>query len=150
MQMPDYDQFFTAYVGFYNDALAEKSNGAMRDSYAEFIVGASPGTVMGGANDAKYGKVLEQGFDFYRKIGVQRMNLVKVEASEIMEGHDLARVSFSADMRRKDGEEFPIDFEIAYILQRRDGGPKIFASISEDEIKLFRKLGLVDDDGKPI
>jgi hypothetical protein len=43
----------------------------------------------------------------------------------------------------------PIDFDIAYLLQRRDSGPKIFAFASVDELALFREMGLVDAEGKP-
>jgi len=150
MQMPDYDSFFRAYVDFYNGALAEKPViGDLRQCYAEFIVGASPGSVMGGENGEEYGKVLDKGFGFYRAIGVTHMSLRKTEASEIMAGHDMVRVFFTAEMRRKDGSEFPVDFEVAYITQRRDSGPKIFAFMSENELELFKELGVVDAEGKP-
>ena len=151
MQMPDYDSFFRAYVDFYNGALAEKPViGDLRQCYAEFIVGASPGSVMGGENGEEYGKVLDKGFGFYRAIGVTKMSVRRTEASEIMAGHDMIRVFFRADMRRKDGSEFPVDFEVVYIAQRRDGGPKIFAFMSDNELELFKKLGVVDAEGKPV
>jgi len=151
VQAPDYDVFFASYVDFYNAALASKPViHDLRACYAEYVVGASGHHVMGGENGDDYEKVLEKGFGFYRAIGVVEMRLRGVEAREIIAGHDEARVFFTAQMRRKDGTKFPLDFEVVYFLQRRDSGPKIFAFLSEDEMELFRGLGLVDGEGKPL
>lgn len=151
MQTPDYDAFFIAYVDFYNAALANKPVlHDLRACYAEYLVSASAQTVMGGENGDEYEKVLEKGFGFYRAIGVAAMRLRKVEVLEIIPGHDQARVFFTAQMRRRDGSGFPLDFEVVYLLQRRDSGPKIFAFLSEDEMELFRRLGLIDGEGKPV
>ena len=150
MHMPDYEAFFTAYVDFFNAALAGKPViHDLRGCYAEYLVSASAQTVMGGENGDGYEKVLEQGFGFYRAIGTVEMRLRGVKPQEIVAGHDQVRVEFGAQMRRKDGSEFPLDFEVVYLLQRRDSGPKIFAFVSEDEMELFRSLGLVDGEGTP-
>jgi hypothetical protein len=151
MQTPDYQEFFQAYVGFYNAALEEKPIlDNLRHCYAEYLVSASGTQVMGGENSAEYGKVLERGFGFYRAIGVTRMLLCGVDVSAIIPDHDLAKVHFRAEMRRKDGVPLTLDFDVTYFLQRRDSGPKIFAFVSEDEMALFREHGLVDKDGKPV
>ena len=150
METPDYDSFFRAYVDFYNAALEGKPViQDMRCCYAEYVVAASAGKVMGGENGEEYGKVLEQGFGFYRAIGVRIMRLRRVETREVMPDHDLARVYFTADMQKKDGSQFSLDFDVAYFLQRRDSGPKVFAFVSEDEMALFRDMGLVDEQGRP-
>lgn len=151
MRMPDYEAFFTAYVDFYNAAVEGKPViDDLRRCYGEYVVGASPGSIMGGENGEDYGKVLGEGFGFYRSIGMKRMVLRGVEASEIMAGHDLVSVDFRAEMERKDGSPLQVDFTVAYITQRRDSGPKIFAFISGDEMALFRDLGLVDGEGRPV
>ena len=151
MRMPDYDSFFAAYVDFYNAAVEGRPViDDLRRCYGEYVVGASPDSIMGGENGEEYGKVLEHGFGFYRAIGVRRMLLRGVDASEVHAGHDLVHVGFRAEMQRKDGSGFPLDFDVAYFLQRRDSGPKIFAFVSDDEMALFRELGLVDGDGRPV
>jgi len=151
MLTPDYDRFFKDYVDFYNSALAMKPViDDLRACYAEYLVSASGDKVMGGENGDEHRKLLEQGFEFYRAVGIRKMHLRGVETREIVALHDLARVFFSADMEKKDGTQFRIDFDVTYFLQRRDSGPKIFAFVSEDEMALFRDLGLVDADGKPV
>jgi len=151
MQTPDYDRFFQSYVGFYNDALEEKPIlDDLRQCYAEYLVSASGAQVMGGENGAEYGKVLEQGFGFYRAIGVKQMLCRGVDVSEIIPDHDMAKVHFRAEMRKKDGSPLTLDFEVTYFLQRRESGPKIFGFVSEDEMALFRQHGLVDKDDKPV
>lgn len=151
MTMPDYDRFFQDYVDFYNLALAGKP--VIDDlcaCYAEHIVSASAGEVMGGQNGPDYGGVLENGFAFYRSIGVRHMRLRKVDVREIMDGHDAARVFFTAEIERRDGSPLSLDFDVVYLLQRRDSGPKIFAFMSEDEMALFHRNGLVDGQGNPV
>ena len=151
MQMLDYDSFFRSYVDFYNAALEGKPViDDLRHCYAEYVVGASGSSVMGGENGQKYGEVLKQGFEFYRGIGAQRMLLRRTEAREIIDGHDLVRVYFTAEMDKAKNGPPSIDFDVTYFLQRRDSGPKVFAFVSEDEMSLFRDLGLVDADGKPV
>jgi hypothetical protein len=77
------------------------------------------------------------------------MTLLKVEATPIDAGHDMVRPYFRADYRRKDGETLSIEFDVVYMLQQREGGPKIFAFVSGDEMGLYRQHGLVDEEGKP-
>ena len=151
MRMPDYDSFFAAYADFYNAAVEGKPViGDLRHCYGDYVVGASPGSIMGGKNDEDYGKVMEQGFAFYRSIGMKRMLVRGVEASEIMAGHDLVHVDFRAELERRDGSPLQVDFSVAYVTQRHDSGPKIFAFISDDQMTLFRELGLVDEEGRPV
>ena len=61
----------------------------------------------------------------------------------------MVRPFFRADYRKKDGSQVSIEFDVAYMLQRRVGGPKIFAFVAGDEMALYREYGLVDKDGKP-
>jgi len=150
MQMPDYDRFFRAYVDFYNAALENKPViEDLRQCYGEYLVGASGTEIVGGENNEEFGATLDKGYGFYRELGVSGMQLRGTEPTEIAPGHDLVRVSFRAIMAGRKEPTGPIDFDIAYLLQRRDSGPKIFAFASVDELALFREMGLVDAEGKP-
>jgi hypothetical protein len=150
MQQPDYEAFFNNYVDVFNRSVQGGVDvGAIRASYAEYFVSAGGGAVQGGANDEKYAEVLRQGSSFYQAIGLTGMALLKVEVTPIDPDHDMVRPYFRADYRKKDGENLSIDFDLVYMLQRRDGGPKIFAFIAGDEMALYREYGLVDEEGKP-
>ena len=144
MKKPDYEKFFRDYVAVFDNATTGKVDvDRIRASYAEYFVSASAGGVVGGgANDAKYAKVLNEGAGFYRAIGLQGMNLLKVESTPIDAGHDMVRPFFRADYRKEDGSQVSIEFDVTYMLQRRAGGPKIFAFVAGDEMALYRKYGL--------
>ena len=149
---PDYESFFRDYVDVFNRSItSEVDVEAIRASYAEYFVSATVGgVVQGGANDEKYAAVLQQGAEFYRALGLRQMVVVKVEATPIDDGHDLVRPFFRADYERSDGKAVSIDFDVAYMIQRRDEGPRIFAFVAGDEMALYKKHGLVDADGKPV
>lgn len=151
MNAPDYREFFERYVDVFNQVLDGHAPAEqVRASYAEHFVSASAGgMVQGGANDERYAQVLRDGAEFHRLIGTQRMHLRGVEAMPIDEQHDLVRVRMRSDHEQRDGQPLGLDFVVTYLLQRRDGGPKIFAFIAGDEMALYREHGLVDEQGRP-
>lgn len=149
MQQPDYDVFFSNYVDAFNRSMGGDVD-AIQASYAEYFVSAGKERVQGGANDEKYGEMLRQGAGFYQAVGLKGMALLKVQVTPIDGGHDIVRPYFRADYTKKSGEDVSIEFDVVYMLQRRDGGPKIFAFIAGDEMALYRQYGLVDEDGKPL
>ena len=152
MQQPDYAVFFKNYVDIFNRSLAGAPDvDAIRADYAEYVVSAGAGGVVaGGRNDEKYADVLRKGAEFYRKVGLQRMTLLKVEATPLDDGHDMARSFFRADYKREDGTGVSIEFDVVYMLQRRESGPKIFCFVAGDEMALYRQYGLVDEAGQPV
>ena len=151
MQQPDYEDFFRNYIDVFNGSMKGGVNAdAIRASYAEYFVSAGAGgVVQGGANDVIYAGVLREGGGFYEAIGLQGMTLLKVEATPIDAGHDMVRPYFRADYLKKDGKSVSIEFDVVYMLQRREDGPKIFAFVAGDEMGLYRQYGLVDEEGKP-
>jgi hypothetical protein len=151
MQRPDYEAFFRNYVDVFNGSMKDGVDAdAILANYAEYIVSASAGgAVQGGANDGKYVEALRQGAGFYQAIGLLGMALLKVEVTAIDAEHDMVRPHFRADYRKKDGKTVSIEFDVVYMLQRRAGGPKIFAFVAGDEMGMYRQHGLVDEHGKP-
>lgn len=152
MRQPDYEAFFSNYVAVFNRSLTDGADAdAVRASYAEYFVSAGAGgAVMGGANDDRYAEVLRQGAGFYRAVGLQGMRIIKVEVTPLDAEHDMVRPYFHADYKKKNGEALPIEFDVVYMLQRREGGPKIFAVVAGDEMGIYRRYGLVDEEGKPV
>jgi hypothetical protein len=115
-------------VAALNRALSDDAGiEAIRPIYAEYLVWAGGGAVQGGANDENYTEILRQGLDFYRRIRLQGMTVLKVHSTQIDAGTT----------------------EVAYMIQRRDGGPKVFAFVAGDEMGLYRKYGLVDEAARP-
>lgn len=140
---PDLDAFFRAYAEAFNRALdGEPAFDAIMAAFAESFIGAGPGAVNAGSNGDQFRAVLEQGYAFYRQIGTKRMSVRRVEVTPIDAEHNMARVFWRADYE-KDGREIAIDFEVTYLLQTREEGPKIFAFIAGDEMALYRQYGLV-------
>jgi len=141
---PDFDAFFQAYAETFNRALAgEPVFDTIMGHFTDAFIGAAPGVVNCGRNGEAFRAVLEQGYAFYRQIGTKRMNVRSVEATPIDPLHNMAKVSFRADYE-KDGRAIAIDFDVTYLLQTHEDGPKIFAFISGDEMAAFREHGLVD------
>ena len=152
MRQPDYEKFFSDYIDVFNRSMKDGVDAdAIRASYAEYFVTAGVGgVVQGGANDEKYAEVLQQGAGFYQAIGLQGMALLKVDVMPIDDEHDMVRPYFRADYRKQEREPVSIEFDVVYMLQRRDGAPRIFALVAGDEMALYRKNGLVDRDGNPV
>lgn len=118
---------------------------AIRACFAGCFVGAGPAGVTCGANDDSFAASLATGYVFYRKIGTRRMVLRGVEPTPIDRLHHLVKVLYRADYRKPDDTELSIDFDVSYILQARDGVPKIFAFITGDEMGLYKQHGLLPD-----
>ena len=150
MDVPDYHEFFDDYVQTFNKVLAGNGDvGSIRHCYAENFISASANqSVEAGRNDDHYGNALRDGTEFYRRIGTKRLNVRRVEPQPIDDGHDMVRVLMSSDYV-KSGADISIDFDVTYLLQRRENGPKIFAYVSGDEMALYREHGLVDEQGHP-
>jgi hypothetical protein len=149
--MPDYENLFRNYAAAYERSLgATVDSPAIRGFFAEaFIAAGLNGEVKAGANDDGFEAVLQQGYRFYKALGTRRMRVDRIEAHPICEQHDRVRVFYVADYQKKDGSRVSIPFDVVYLLQRRADGPKIFGFIAGDEMALYRRYGLVDDQGKP-
>lgn len=146
-----YDVFFRRYAETYQQSLgAHVETAALRAFFAEeFLALSLDGRVKAGKNDESFVAALEQGFRFIKALGTMRMDVDRVESVPIHEGHDRVRVFYVAQYRRRDATDVTIPFDVTYLLQRREGGPKIFAFIAGDEMAVYRRHGLVDEQGHP-
>ena len=148
--MPDYENLFRHYAAAYERSLGpDVDTPAIREFFAEaFVAAGMNGEVKAGANDDSFEATLQQGYRFYKALGAKRMRVDRIEAHPICEQHDRVRVFYVADYQ-KDGARISIPFAVVYLLQRRADGPKIFGFIAGDEMALYRRYGLVDDQGPP-
>lgn len=146
----DFDAFFRDYVDSYNQALGPAPDfGRIRAFFADCFVAAGPEGVMCGANDERFAETLDQGYQFYRAIRTLRMNFIRSQITPIDDGHAMVKVFYRADYARGSGQDLGISFDVTYILQTGGETPKIFAFVAGDEMGLYRKYGLVDEDGAP-
>lgn len=151
MAETDHNDFFRRYADAYNRSLGDRvDTTAIRSFFAETVLAlATGGTVNAAANDESMDALLQQMYSFHKAIGTRRMALDHVEVAALAEGHDRVRVFYRAEYQKKDGSRLTIPFDVLYLVQRRDQGPKIFAFVAGDEMALYRQHGLVDDKGNP-
>ena len=149
---PDYLTHFRRYAEAYEASLGDHvETERIRAFFANEFMGLSiAGGINVGKNDETFVEALQQGFAFYKGIGTTAMRVIGVDFGQLAENHDRVRVSYVAGYRRKDGTVLDIEFDVVYLLQRQQAGPKIFAFIAGDEFGAYRKHGLVDAEGRPI
>jgi hypothetical protein len=87
--------------------------------------------------------VIPQGWEFYRQIGVQSMNIQSKDVIMLDEMHAMVRVLWNCAFIRKDNTKGDISFEVIYMVQLRKEGPKIFAYVTGDEHKALSEEGLI-------
>jgi len=152
VNFPDYEKFFREYAKAYERSLDDSGDvAAIRAFFTDAFVSASVnGQVAAGANDDSFEETLRQGYRFYKSIGTKSMKVDRVQAKPLYANHDSVRVFYVAGFRKRDGTDVAIPFDVLYLLQRRNDGPKIFGFIAGDEMAVFRAHGLVDETGQPV
>ena len=137
--------FFDQYAAEFNSMLADAAaNTDMTRFFAAYVVEASPGGVVGIANDDQLGKLLGEGFAFQRSLGLKSMQIRNVNAIPIDELHAMARVDWRGDyLRNSDGANVVIDFTVNYFVQLNEPMPQVFAFVAGDEQAALRDHGLI-------
>ncbi|MCF0070286.1 hypothetical protein LZD49_07370 [Dyadobacter sp. CY261] len=137
------EQFFEAYEkrfaeGLAGTAVAEET----AKVFADFFVEASPQGITGGKNDQSFLDAVPQGYDFYRSIGITKMEIRQLDITELNELHYMVEVYWES-FYEKDGEPDSIEFSVIYLLQHLNGALKVFAYITGDEQAVLRERGLI-------
>lgn len=140
----DVETFFKAYEKVYNDAIAGNVDlNGVAGNYATGFVSVTPAGVMVGENGQQLKEAMKKGFEAYRAIGTKKMTCAGVTIMHIDQDHCVAKVQWSGDYERKNKDRLTIDFEVSYLVERRDGNLKVFGWIAGDEQAEFRKHGLL-------
>ncbi|TAJ60171.1 hypothetical protein [Brevundimonas sp.] len=153
MPDPDYAAWFRAYADAYTRSLGGAVQvETIRSFFAETVLALGTDGSLNPADTGgdAFAGMLEGLYSFSRAIGTRRMEVERVEISPLYEKHDRVRVFYRADYARPDGSAVSIPFDVVYLVQQRAGGPAIFAFIAGDEMALYRRHGLVDEDGAPL
>ncbi|MDR5651889.1 nuclear transport factor 2 family protein [Ruixingdingia sedimenti] len=140
----DIHTFFAHYESFFNRALAGDADMAEAAGfYSPAFIAATPRGVMTGQNDDSLRQAMAQGYARYRAIGTKGMRLDTIRVDRIDPAHALAHVGWTATYTRPGDPDVAIAFEVHYLLQVLDGGPRIFGWISGDEEAVLRQHGIL-------
>lgn len=111
--------------------------------YADAFIAASPAGVLTGKNDDSFKKALADGHDHYRSIGTKAMRMRDIRVSPMDGNHSIAHVAWTAVYARRDRPDTEIDFDVHYLIQELDDGPRIFGWVSGDEQAVLKAHGIV-------
>lgn len=137
------EQFFEAYEKRFADGLAGNAVAEeTANAFADFFVEASPTGISGGPNDQRFLDTVPKGYEFYRSIGITRMEIRQIDITELNELHYMVEVYWES-FYEKDGQADSIEFSVIYFLQHLNGSLKVFAYITGDEQAVLRERGLV-------
>ena len=138
------DEFFAGYVAAFNRSLGEQVDAEeIRRHFSPCFVGAGPLGIQCGQNDASFTEALEQGYAFYRKIGMRAMVVRGITTIPIDDAHTLARVAYRASYEKSGGEALDLDFEVSYMLAMQAETYEVFAFVVGDERALYEQHGLL-------
>ena len=138
--------FFAEYAARFNRALQdppEEDVEATAGAFADCFIEASPLGVNCGKNDEQFRAMIPQGNAFYRGIGTKAMKITRLEITSLDDWHAMTKVYWDSRYVKQNGEEVQLEFDVIYLLQIRDGIPKIFGYITGDEQKVLKEHGLM-------
>ncbi|TPJ47174.1 nuclear transport factor 2 family protein [Mesorhizobium sp. B2-7-1] len=140
----DVQKFFKAYEKVYNDAIDGNANlDDFENMYSTGFVSVTSAGVMAGENGQQFKDMMEKGFEAYRAMGSRTMTCKDVSMTPIDQDHCVAKVQWSGQYEPKGKGLVTIDFEVDYLVERRDGRLKVFGWIAGDEQAEFKKNGLL-------
>ncbi|WP_342083051.1 hypothetical protein [Dyadobacter sp. OTU695] len=137
------EQFFEAYEKRFAEGLA--GNAVAEETakvFADFFVEASPVGISGGKNDQGFLDAVPKGYDFYRSIGITKMEITQLDITELNELHYMVEVYWKSSYEKDEQPDF-IEFSVIYFLQHLNGTLKVFAYITGDEQAVLKERGLV-------
>ncbi|MBL0934470.1 MAG: nuclear transport factor 2 family protein [Rhizobiaceae bacterium] len=135
---------FERYERFFMRSLAGEIGMGEADAlYADAFIAASPAGALTGKNDDSFKKALADGYDHYRSIGTKAMRMRDIRVSPMDGNHCIAHVAWTAVYARRDRPDTEIDFDVHYLIQELDDGPRIFGWVSGDEQAVLKAHGIV-------
>lgn len=138
------EAFFKAYAKRFTDAIqGEKPDvKGVVNSFAESFIESSPAGIIAGKNNKKFKEMIPKGYEYYKSIGTTGMTIKSKEITFLDDFHSMVKVHWKSDYEKKDKSKVSIEFDVFYLLQEKDGEPKIFTYITGDEEKVIKDNGL--------
>lgn len=145
IQPHEIDNFFNRYEARFNDALSggQPDIEETANSFAESFIEASPSGVVVGKNDDKFRASIGQGWNFYKNIGIQSMEILSTQTTILDNLHAIVRVHWNSVFQRKNKSQGEVAFNVFYILQKQEENIRIFAYITGDEQQVLKEEGLI-------
>ena len=145
IQQHEIENFFNRYEARFNDALsnAEPEIDETVKSFASEFIEASPAGIVAAKNDKKFRKAIIQGWNFYKEIGVQAMDILSTQITILDNLHAIVKVHWNCSFVRKNKTNGDVAFDVFYLLQKTGDDLKIFAYITGDEQQALKDEGLV-------
>lgn len=140
------EEFFAAYAARANAALQDPAQidvDGVTGAFADCFIEANPNGVACGKNDDEFRAVIPKGYEFYRSIGTQSMDIATLAVTPLDAFHAQAKAHWVAKYLKKDGSKAEIEFDVIYFVQLRGNEPKIFAYITGDEQQAYKDMGIV-------
>ena len=145
IQQHEIDNFFSRYETRINDAL-EGNEPEIEEtvrSFTESFIESSTSGVIVGNNDESFRKAIAEGWAYYRSIGITSMEILSTQITILDTLHAIVKVHWRSSFTRKNNTDGDINFDVFYLLQKRDDVIRIFAYITGDEQQALKDEGLV-------
>lgn len=145
IQTVEIENFFSRYESRFNNALAgaEPDIDSTVNSFAEYFIEASPAGIVAGENNQQFRKMIAKGWKFYQKIGIHSMHILSNEVTILDPLHAIAKIHWNSSFVRPDKSSGDVEFNVFYIVQKKDDDLKIFAYITGDEQQALKDEGLI-------
>jgi hypothetical protein len=145
IQQPEIENFFNRYETRFNEALrgGEPDVAETVNSFAEHFIEASPAGVVAAKNDDQFKGSIREGWTFYKQIGILAMEILSKQISILDDMHALVKIHWNSAFVRNDNTHGEIDFDVFYLIQKKDEHLRIFAYITGDEQQALKDEGLV-------
>lgn len=135
--------FFANYEKQFNESLEGQVDlEAIAKSYTEEFIAANPNGVKTGENNEQLKEVMNKGYEYYRLIGTKKMKCLNINIIPLDEKHAVAHTHWKA-FYLKDEREIVIPFMSNYLIQFREGQPKIFGWVTGDENQVLKENGVI-------
>lgn len=148
--MTDFNQKISVFFDDYARRFQSAIDGVQPDvegtagSFANVFLEASPVGIRCASNDAAFREAIPKGYDFYKKIGTNKMEIGHKEITPLDNLHALVKIHWLSSYLKKDHSKVAIEFDVFYIVQVQDVLVKIFCYITGDEQKALAAYGLLE------
>jgi hypothetical protein len=145
IQQHEIENFFNRYEARFNDALSnrEPEIDETVKSFASEFIEASPAGIVAAKNNKKFRKAIIEGWNFYKEIGVNGMDILSTQITVLDNLHAIVKVHWNCSFVRKNKTHGDVSFDVFYLLQKTNDDLKIFAYITGDENQALKDAGLL-------
>lgn len=139
------DDFFEEYALRFQHALSGSNPDVQgtANAFAASFIEASPAGIRCSANDEAFEQAIPMGYDFYKRIGTQKMEIGSKEITVLDDLHALVKIHWLSSYLKKDGQTINIGFDVFYLIQSQGENIKIFCYITGDEEQALSAYGLL-------